>query len=187
MHLYSPSVNPTTLNRYMNRLKQSYRRNPLQEAVMTFIFTRVLSAREMSQCTETFRAIDKDANGVISEEELVQGFLPVLSQEEAVVAAERVMRRLSRSGVVTYSAFVIACIGEHKLMSPPNLRAAFGCFDRDKDGQVSLGELQAFFDVGRWVGKEKQWRELIQQANRSQDENFGFEEFATLMGNVNPE
>lgn len=48
-------------------------RNKLKQAILTFIVTQMTSQAEKDELQKTFQSLDKDSNGVLTKDELIEG------------------------------------------------------------------------------------------------------------------
>ena len=183
-----PTMKTGVVNTHLFSLRKLHNRNPLQEAVLKFIVLRVVNGKELEAPTEAFFVLDKDEDGMLSEEELRLSFLRALPEADAVAATRRAIEAAEHNGYscIGYTEFVISSLGEKKLMSPANLRTVFSCFDPDGSGRISLCELRSAFTVRHSSERERQWRELILQASGMGEDRIDYGEFTAITANFNP-
>ena len=188
LHLKMHSVKTTTLNGYLFNLRKLHNRNPLQHAILKFIVTRILKEKDVESFVEPFLALDRDGDGLINEEELLQGFMRISSEEEAISTTQKVMETVEHNGcgAITFTEFIISAFGEKKLLSPANLMTAFQCFNRDGSGNVLLQDFRTLLSAKDSSDRERQWRELLLHADRTNDEMIDFGNFTALMSNLSP-
>ena len=185
-HIRPPFLKITTFNTCLYNLRKLRNRNPLQQAILKFIVTRIMKDKELEKYVHIFYALDKDADGTINEEELLLNFVKIMPEAEAAAVTRRVMEAAdyNGNGVISFTEFLISCLGEKKLLSPDNLQTAFRCFDLTGSGNVPVHEMRNFFFVRGTAEKERQWRELLIQADRSGDNHIDFVEFTALLTDV---
>jgi len=94
----------------LDKLRTYKTQMTFQKAVLAYIASQQLCQDEEKKLREAFEALDVDKNGVISKEELMQGYFRVFkNKEKAVNEAERVMRRIdvNQNGAIDYNGFLI--------------------------------------------------------------------------------
>jgi calcium-dependent protein kinase len=95
--------------------------------------------------------LDKNLDGKLSKEELVEGFTETMGQTAAEVEVDRIMKNvdIDKNGHIDYSEFISATIDKRKLLSKDRLKAAFAIFDRDDNGFISAQEVRHVLDHGK--------------------------------------
>mmetsp|Transcript_34183 Transcript_34183/g.59790 ORF Transcript_34183/g.59790 Transcript_34183/m.59790 type:complete len:487 (-) Transcript_34183:4193-5653(-) len=161
---------------------QSFRaEQKLQNAVLSFIASQLVNKEEKQKLTETFRELDKNGDGRLSREELLNGYLS-LGEGAAVIEVERIMRDVDvdGSGFIDYTEFIMATMQQEALLSRKNLEAAFSAFDQDKSGKITLDELKVLLGSG-FESKNTMWEELIQEVDLDGDGEIDLNEFQAMM------
>ena len=173
-HTRPALVKTGMLNSCLANLRTLRFRNPLQEGVLKFVVKRAFKAKDFEPFLEAFFMLDKDLDGVFSEEEVRSNFFRTLSEGEALKATKRVMKAVEHNsgGAISFSEFLVACFSEKKLLSESYLREAFRCFDRDRGGHVLVSDLKSQFLQSPTAEKERQWRQLFLQASNQDDIDF---------------
>eukprot|EP00826_Nyctotherus_ovalis_P043186 TRINITY_DN4520_c0_g1_i20.p4 TRINITY_DN4520_c0_g1~~TRINITY_DN4520_c0_g1_i20.p4 ORF type:complete len:162 (+),score=61.18 TRINITY_DN4520_c0_g1_i20:1245-1730(+) len=103
-----------------------------QKAVLSYIASQELSKSEEEKLKEAFDSIDKDKNGCISKEELIEGYeMMGRTRMRAQVEAEYVMTRLdvNRNGTIDYNEFLMANLATYNVLTKDKLNKAFDFFD----------------------------------------------------------
>ena len=175
LHVKPISIQPATVKRYLFSLKRTRGHNPLQNAVLKFILLRMMKDKDLDCLVEPFYALDSDSDGLLNMEEMLQGYMKVLAEEDAIFTSKKVMEAadVNKSGDISYSEFLTCSLGEKKLMTPENLRLVFSCVDRNNSGSTTVQDLCNFF--------------LVKSSDLSLPRpQITFEEFSVLMGNANP-
>lgn len=67
----------------LNSLKSFCAENKLQQAALTYIASQFTSKEEKHQLMQTFKALDTNGDGVLSREEIIQGYSKIMSEEDA--------------------------------------------------------------------------------------------------------
>ena len=83
---------------------------------------------------------------------------------------------MNRNGVIEYEEFLSATVKHSNVINEENLKAAFGKFDKDNSGKLSVDELVSL------VGNDMDLvMELLTKVDKNNDGEVSYEEFKTLM------
>ncbi len=95
--------------------------------------------------------MDKNLDGKLSKEELIEGFTETMGQAAAEAEVEKIMKNvdIDKNGHIDYSEFISATIDKRKLFSKDRLKAAFAIFDKDDNGFISAQEVRHVLDHGK--------------------------------------
>ena len=177
------SVTSKPVRTSLTNLRSSTVCTTLKEAVMRFIVSRVVKEQEINELSESFLALDLNKDGVISYDELLDGYRRIMPDAKAKEEADKVMRAADKdgNGEIDYSEFLLSSFSKDRLLSQDNLRTAFKSLDEDGSGQISLAELKHVFAIKGSEEGEAQWQKLILEADTSGDGEIDFYEFVNLM------
>ena len=166
----------------LNNLKSFTSEQKLRQAFLSFITSQMMTKELDKTLSESFRAIDKNGDGRLSREELVDAYQQIMPVEEAMSTVEAIMVNVdvNHSGYIDYSEFILACANYTKLLSKANLETAFSAFDKDGSGKISAAELKAMLDANSEVSEEV-WTALIAEADQNGDGEIEFREFSRLL------
>lgn len=105
--------------------------------------------------------LDKDNDGVLSRDELTQGFQKYFG-EDAVEMVDRIFAKadIDGSGEIDYSEWVVATIDKRNLLSEEKLRAAFSLFDKDGGGSISAHEVKDVLCSGQEISDDV-WKRVV--------------------------
>jgi calcium-dependent protein kinase len=152
----------------------------LQQATLSFIASQMSSSEEISKLRDVFIQLDTDGNGVLSREELTQGFkiLGLKSVEDI----EDIIQRCDAdgSGFIDYSEFLTATINWREALSRERLEAAFKAYDIDGSGKITVEEIKLFIGGNDNI-EEGEWRQVIEGVDQNGDGEVDFDEFLDLM------
>jgi len=117
----------------LNDLRSFSAKHKLQQAALTYIVSQLITGKEKEQLQAVFLTLDKDKDGKLGKEELIQGFKEIFGEgypaEEEV---EKIMENIDidGNGFIDLTEFVIATISKKNLLSRERLVSAFNMFDK---------------------------------------------------------
>ena len=154
----------------------------LQHAVLTFIASQLINKEESKKLSETFRNIDKNGDGKLSREELLEAYKMTLGKEAALEEVENIMKTvdINGSGFIDYTEFITACAKKDAMLSVGNLESAFKAFDSDNSGKITANELRVM--LGGEAGAQGDvWAKLIADVDQDKDGEIDIREFKDMM------
>jgi len=168
------------LGTVMDQLRAFHCASKLKDAVHTFIATQIITQAEMSELRTAFQAIDKNGDGQISREELLEKYQSRMAPGTAEQDVRQIMSKVdtNNSGFLDYSEFLHASLDQAKHLSQKNLRAAFALFDTDGNGKISCEELKTMMMEGKG---EKGWKEVVREVDQNGDGEIDLREFEQLV------
>lgn len=144
--------------------------------------SQLLSKSEKENLSKIFKAIDKNGDGKLSKEEIMNGygefFGKTLNQEDVELLFDSV--DIDKSGFIDYSEFVIASMNEKQLLTNEKLAAAFKMFDKDGSGLISAEEIKDVLGFGQNLSLDSV-KEIMRQVDENGDGEISFEEFTHMM------
>jgi calcium-dependent protein kinase len=154
----------------------------LQHAVLTFIASQLINKEESKKLSETFRNIDKNGDGKLSREELLEAYKSTMGKEAALEEVENIMKAVdvNGSGFIDYTEFVTACAKKDAMLSVENLESAFKAFDSDNSGKITAGELREMLG-GEASAQNDVWVKLIAEVDQDKDGEIDIREFKDMM------
>ena len=141
-----------------------------------------MSLKETRILREVFKSIDKDGDGKLSIDALVEQYSHTMEIEEAKKEAERIMKEIDSdsNGFIDYSEFLRANLDIRKLLSRNNLKQAFKMFDKDSSGSISANELKKVLQ-GDMNIDDSVWQEIIQLVDQNGDGEIDLNEFQDII------
>ena len=177
------TVNSEEIKELLSNLSQHNAQYKLQQASLTYIVSQLVASKEKDQLQKVFIALDKDKDGKVSKEELIQGFkdyfgnnYPAEDQVEAVMG----QIDIDGNGYIDLTEFVIATINKKNLLSMERLVAVFNLFDLDKNGSISADEVKHVLDNGSDIHND-QWNKIISEVDLNGDGEISLHEFMIMM------
>ncbi|CAI2386109.1 unnamed protein product [Moneuplotes crassus] len=165
----------------LRNLKKFNSERKLEMAVISYIANYVTSEQNNQAMRDTFQMLDKDNDGVLSRQELLNGLSKVFGKqaflhEEIDQLLDNI--DLNGNGVIDYSEFVTATSDYQKLCTEKNLKTAFDRFDLDGNGEITLEELK---EVLCGDEDDEDIKNLIKKVDKNGDGQINFEEFKDMM------
>jgi calcium-dependent protein kinase len=154
----------------------------LKDAVHVYLATHVISSEECRVLTQSFQSIDKNSDGKITRDELMEKYLEVMDEVTAREIVEKVMKEVDsdNSGDIQFSEFLSACMNYKKYLSRQNLEAAFKIFDIDHSGFITADEIMQVLGRDNKVPSAA-WQEIIKEVDQNGDGVIDLKEFIELM------
>lgn len=157
-------------------------KNKLKQAILALIATQMTTEGDRKELEQTFKSLDKDGNGTLNKEELVEGYLKVfkdkgLAEAEALRILDEV--DINNSGQIDFTEFIIAASNQERLLSKDKLDQAFKIFDLDGDGFITRSELASV--MGGIQLDDNQWKALVADCDENGDGQISKEEFWELL------
>ena len=105
----------------------------------------------MNELQRAFKSLDKNSDGKLSREELIEGYRAIMGDLAAEEEVDKIMKIADAdgSGEIDYSEFVVATMDKRKLLSNEKLETAFNLFDKDGSGSISAIEIKEVLGVGK--------------------------------------
>lgn len=152
----------------------------LQRVVLAFMTNQLISKEENKRLAENFKRLDKNGDGKLSFEELLEAYKLNMSGDIALEEVEKIMKQvdINNSGFIDYSEFLIASAKKEVLLSKNNLENAFLMFDTDSSGKINASELRDMLSTG---GDDPIWSELIKEVDKNGDGEIDILEFKDFM------
>ncbi|CAK62506.1 unnamed protein product (macronuclear) [Paramecium tetraurelia] len=159
--------------------------NNLRVAIYQFITIQTLKKEECEKCLEAFKRLDNNGDGVLSEEEILQGMLMVnINQITSQNMIKEIMSQMDTndSGKIDFTEFITASVMQEKRILKESLRAAFRLFDLDGNGTISRSEIQEIF--GGIQIDNNAWQEILTSCDDNKDGLIEENEFLALLENL---
>eukprot|EP00347_Sterkiella_histriomuscorum_P023969 403332760 len=154
----------------------------MQQAVLTYIVTQIVSHDEIRNTKQIFQSLDTNNDGKLSREELIVGYRKIYGDfaEEEV---EKILKSadIDGSGEIDYSEWLVATLNRKNLISDEKLRIAFAFFDKDGSGSISVDELKEILGIKKQLVDEKVWDALIKEVDQDGNGEIDYEEFKQMM------
>jgi len=168
--------------RALTNMKKFHAERKLQQASLTYIVNHLMSKEDKNEMMEIFSSFDKNGDGVLSREEIFEGYKSILGEVEATKEVDRIMKEadLDKSGFIDYNEFLIACSNRQKILNKEKLEATFKMFDKDGNGSISAKEIKDV--LGNALGSDqKLLDQIINEVDDNGDKEISLKEFKEMM------
>lgn len=91
-----------------------------------------MSKKEKEELTTIFMALDKDGDGSLTKEELMEGYTKLYGNRERArneVESLMAVADVDNNGLIDYSEFLLAAGNKKEMLSKANVKQAFDLFD----------------------------------------------------------
>jgi calcium-dependent protein kinase len=175
------NVDKTFSIRCLNNMKKFHAERKLQQAALTYIVNHLVTKEDKNELLELFQQFDKNGDGVLSKEEILEGYKSILGDVEAEREAERIMQEvdLDKNGTIDYNEFVLASLNRQKLLNKEKLEATFQMFDKDGNGTISSDEIRSI--LGSSISDKSALDAIIKEVDVNGDGEISLVEFKEMM------
>lgn len=145
------------------------------------------SKQNEEKLLETFKMFDKNHDGILSIEELREGFKEFLGDQIMFEdELQGILKKidLNQNGMIEYSEFIAAASNIQQLLTEKNLKQAFDLFDLDANGQITPRELKHILGAKNADIKDEDWEMIIAEYDKNGDGMINFSEFKNMMFNI---
>lgn len=186
------SIKKKNLEKLLRNLTKYRSDNVLRCAVIAYLVHNSTQLNQAHDAIKLFNQIDKNGDGKISREELVDGlqlFLK-LSGKKLKEEVETIFSNIDtdHNDYIEYEEFVRAAIDKEYFLNENFLRFAFNYFDSDQSGAITLEEITNLFyqnDKNKKDSKaQEQLRKCFEEIDINGDGELSFDEFMTMMKNI---
>merc|ERR1711920_412338 len=135
-------------NNFVDNLRGFRSQNKLKKAAL-HIIAGELSDAQIKNLRETFQALDKNGDGLLTSAEMKEG-LEKAGLQDIPADLQQIMEGVDAdgSGVIDYTEFLAATLDKRTYLQEDVCWSAFRVFDRDGDGKISKQEIAAVLGDG---------------------------------------
>jgi calcium-dependent protein kinase len=168
----------------LTNMKKFHAERKLQQAALTYIVNHLLSKEEKNELLELFQSFDKNGDGVLTKEEIFEGYKSILGEIEAGKEVERIMTEidLDKNGFIDYNEFVMAATNRQKVLNKEKLEATFKMFDKDGNGSISVEEIRSI--LGNNFTDQKALEAIVNEVDSNGDGEISLSEFKEIMSKI---
>lgn len=152
----SQIVDSTVAIGALSNLKTFRADQKLKQATFAFIASQLLTKSEKENLAKIFKAIDKNGDGKLSKDEIMDGYDQFFGKNMDKDDINKMFDAvdIDRSGFIDYSEFVVAAMNEKNLLTNEKLQSAFKMFDKDNSGFISSEEIKEILGFGKTLSEE---------------------------------
>ena len=156
--VYSTKTNPnkTEVLTCIKKLRSFQAISAMKKAVLSYMAAHILSKQEEGELRDVFKMLDKDNNGLLSLDEITEGYKMLFDEDHAMARKEAIETikniDINNNGTIDYNGksnliieFLMANLKRSCYMNEANLKMVFDFFDENHDGSISISELQRVF------------------------------------------
>ncbi|OMJ82684.1 hypothetical protein SteCoe_16555 [Stentor coeruleus] len=182
LKLAEERLEKATYDRTFIRMKTIKSTSKLKDLFTTFMISQVSNMSSTRKLEKVFYQIDKNKDGTISTEELIDELKKEMPYEEAKKQAEDIMNSLDSdgSGKMDYTEYLRVAMEEENLLTKENLKKAFCYFDKDRSESIEKDELKKWLGSGDIIPEEVV-TDLMNEADINGDGTIDLNEFEALL------
>ena len=154
----------------------------LKEVFTTFMISQLSKSSSTKGLEQVFHKLDKNKDGVISGNELLEALKEELSSEVADAESKRILSLMDSdgSGYIDYTEFLRVSIEEKYLLSKENLKKTFAYLDKDRSGTIEKAELMSWLNTGGNFPEEV-LNQLLAEVDSNEDGSIDISELEELL------
>ncbi|CAD8055698.1 unnamed protein product [Paramecium primaurelia] len=159
--------------------------NNLKVAINQFVTVQISKREEKQKFLSIFKSLDKNGDGLLSQEEILQGMISVkMDKIESQLMVKDIMDKIdtNHSGRVDFTEFLTASIIQEQQFLKESLKKAFRLFDLDGNGTISRIEIEEIF--GGIQIDNSAWQDILASCDNNKDGLIEEEEFIALLANL---
>ncbi|CAD8157623.1 unnamed protein product [Paramecium pentaurelia] len=159
--------------------------NNLRVAINQFVTVQISKREEKQKFLSIFKSLDKNGDGLLSQEEILQGMISVkMDKIESQLMVKEIMDKIdtNHSGRVDFTEFLTASIIQEQQFLKESLKKAFRLFDLDGNGTISRIEIEEIF--GGIQIDNSAWQDILASCDNNKDGLIEEEEFIALLVNL---
>ncbi|KAF8821295.1 calcium-dependent protein kinase CDPK3 [Cardiosporidium cionae] len=184
-------VDLPSLESSIRNIRQFQGSQKLAQAALLYMGSKLTTKEETKELTEIFTKMDKNGDGQLDREELIDGYKQLLQLQGRDVndvdetAIEYELDQILESidfdnnGAIDYSEFLTVAMDRSRLLSRERLERAFKMFDVDNSGKISSAELATLFGVTDI--KSDTWNDILNGVDQNKDGEIDFDEFQQML------
>ena len=166
----------------LDNMKRFKRNKQFEQATISFIVNQLITKDERNELMKTFTAWDKNGDGVLSKEEILEGYRNTYGSCDPDEVDNMIKSvDLDGNGVIDYNEFLNCTMNRDKIISKKNLEYAFKAFDKDNSGAISIDEIMLIFKKTNNDVDKKVFEKMIKEADTNGDGEIEFDEFKDIM------
>lgn len=171
----------TNIKLNANGIKNFYQAEKFKRIALTALAFH--SDAEVDELGRVFNALDRDGDGHLSYDELLEGLNDILGDESKEILS-LYKENMTPGSRINYQEFIASTINlQSTFDSEVTLKKAFKTFDKNGDGKITADELREILGNNKHF-KDKGmdfWNNMINEVDTNGDGEIDYEEFCALM------
>ncbi len=185
------TINVNAAKNLINNLEYYKSDNIIKCAVLAYLVHQNTNIKECINASYLFTDIDLNKDGKLEKNELEYAYTKYhnLTPEQAKKKANAIFINIDtdNNGFIESEEFIRACINPNIFTSQNYLLAAFNYFDEDRNGSISVTEVENKFFQSSKNKNEKtkaELRRMFDQIDSNKDGTISFNEFSTMIKGI---
>lgn len=184
-------IDVPSLETAISNFRQFQGTQKLAQAALLYMGSKLTTNDETRKLTEIFHRMDKNGDGQLDRNELIEGYRELLKAKGSDISAlnnsqveyevDQVLAAVDfdKNGYIEYSEFLTVAMDRKTLLSADRLERAFKMFDTDGSGKISATELATLFGVSD-VDCET-WQFVLTEVDKNNDGEVDLDEFKEML------
>ena len=185
------SINSASAQAMIKNLENYKSNNIIKCAVLAYLVHQNINIRECINASKLFTEIDLNKDGKLEKNELEYAITKYygINNNQAKLKVDTIFKNIDTddNGYIESEEFIRACINPQIFTSNNYLRFAFNYFDNDKDGTISIQEIENKFYQNLKNQNDENRRKLrvmFDQIDINKDGFISFEEFSNMIKGI---
>ena len=185
------SINAQSSQAMIKNLENYKSNNIIKCAVLAYLVHQNINIRECVNASKLFTEIDLNKDGKLEKNELEYAITKYcgFNNNQAKLKVDTIFKNIDtdNNGYIESEEFIRACINPQIFASNNYLRFAFNYFDNDKDGTISIQEIENKFYQNLKNQNDENRRKLrvmFDQIDTNKDGFISFEEFSNMIKGI---
>ena len=185
------SINAQSSQAMIKNLENYKSNNIIKCAVLAYLVHQNINIRECVNASKLFTEIDLNKDGKLEKNELEYAITKYygINNNQAKLKVDTIFKNIDtdNNGYIESEEFIRACINPKIFASNNYLRFAFNYFDNDKDGTISIQEIENKFYQNLKNQNDENRRKLrvmFDQIDINKDGFISFEEFSNMIKGI---
>jgi calcium-dependent protein kinase len=149
----------------------------IHKAVLALILQAINQDKEIKELRSYFKIIDKNLDGRISINDLVDQFSRLIGEEDAIEVVQRLFILLDKNDYIEFEEFLLASLDKDLLLSEKNLTTVFKLIDYNQDGKICNFDLKSILKDTN----NQEINRIISEHDQNKDGILDFSEFKEMM------
>ena len=164
--------------------------NIIKCAILAYLVHINSDIKEYIEAGKLFNSLDIDHDGKLDKNELINGFMKYLnlSQSDSTKKVNDIFINIDsdKNGLISSEEFIRGCISPDIFYSTNYLKVAFDLFDKNRDGNVSINEMEEIFGQNSELGSKAKMelQNLFNQIDVNKDGFISFDEFSSVIKGI---